>query len=110
MTDENPTNLPQLQQEMHRARVAREVTENPEFRSAVQAIRADLVQAWESSPARDTQGREQLWQAVQMLGKIERQLLQTIETGELAKLQLQQERSRMDQLKGWLSGRPATLV
>lgn len=110
MTDTPNPNLPQLQQELHRARLAREVTDNPVYQEAFSSLKADLMRGWESSPARDTEGREHLWLAVNLLGRIERHLQQVMETGRMAELQLQQERSRVDQLKSWLTGRRETLI
>lgn len=55
---------------------------------AFAALRADYVKAWESTTARDTDARERLWQAVQIVGKVESHLRQMVETGKLAKRQI----------------------
>ena len=98
------------EQELRRAGLAREVMDNQVYQEAFSSLKADLMRAWESSPARDREGREQLWHAVHLLGRIEQHLQQAMETGRMASLQLQQERSRMEQLKGWLTGRRETLI
>lgn len=40
--------------------------------------------AWESTQPRDTDGRERLWQAVQIVGKVESHLRSVVANGELA--------------------------
>ena len=91
----------QLHREISRGQQAREVIEHPLYTEALEKTRQDLMQAWESSPARDTEGRERLWLAVSLLGKLEQHLKDTMQTGTMARLQLTQERTRMEALKDW---------
>jgi hypothetical protein len=52
------------------------------------ALKAEYIKAWEASSARDTEGRERLWQAVQIVGKVESHLTQMVENGKLAEREL----------------------
>jgi hypothetical protein len=38
------------------------------------ALEAEYVKAWKATPARDGEARERLWQAVQIVGKVEAHL------------------------------------
>ena len=85
--------------EVSRARQAQEVANNPLFKEAFSSLRDSLLREWESSPARDTEGRERLWLAVNLLGKVQAHLSETMRTGQMASMQLQEQRSRWQSLK-----------
>ena len=51
-------------------------------------LKQEYVAAWEVMPARDTDGRERLWQAVQVLGKVRQHLTTVLNDGKLAKQDL----------------------
>jgi hypothetical protein len=89
---------------LHRGSRAKEVLENEEFQAAFSAIEEELTEAWKLSPQRDAEGREKLFQALTMLGKVKASLQTTLETGKLAMLELQHQKSLMDKAKGWISG------
>jgi hypothetical protein len=97
----------QTHREIDRERLAREVAENPVFREAIDGLRDQLRAEWEQSPARDTEGRERLWLAVNLLSKIESHLSTVMQTGKMARLQLSQEQSKSERLKAWLNPRRA---
>jgi hypothetical protein len=90
---------PQLLREVSRARQAQEVMDNPLFQEAFNSLQEQLRREWESSPARDTEGRERIWLAVNLLGKVRQHLEQTMQTGSMARMQLEQQRSRWQTLK-----------
>jgi len=68
---------------------AKEILENPIFVAVFADIEQELMNEWKQSPARDQEGREKLWQYLRMLDKIKSRLTTTLETGTLAKLELQ---------------------
>lgn len=81
---------------------AREVLENEAFKAAFQAIETEIFEQWENAPARDTAGRELLWGYLQLTRKFKAQLTQTLETGKLAKLDLEHRRNLRQRIKdGW---------
>jgi hypothetical protein len=51
---------------------------------AFQTLKAEYIKAWEATPLRDNDGRERLWQAVQIVGKVESHLRQTVANGRVA--------------------------
>lgn len=85
------------EQRVHQGSRAREVLENEQFQAAFDAIEEELTQAWKTSPQRDAEGREKLFLALTMLGKIKAALVTSVETGKLALLELQHKNPTMQQ-------------
>lgn len=77
-----------LEQRVNDGTRAREVLENEAFKQAFESIEQELTEAWKTSPQRDVDGREKLFQALTMLGKIKLALTTTLESGKLAHLEL----------------------
>lgn len=82
---------------------AKEVLENEAFSAAFDATEKEVIEQWTNSPARDAEGREKLWQYLMLLRKVKANLQTTLETGTLAKLELQHQQSLRDKARGWLS-------
>jgi hypothetical protein len=59
-----------------------------EVDSVLAELREGLVKAWENTPARDTDGRERYWQAVQIVGKVGSVLRKRVTDGKLAEKQI----------------------
>jgi hypothetical protein len=55
---------------------------------------ADYIAAWRATPARDTDARERLWQAVQIVGKVRDHLSTALSNGKLAQRQLDELAAR----------------
>lgn len=51
-------------------------------------LEAEYIAAWRLSPARDTDGRERLWQAVQIVGKVKDHLVKVLNDGKLAQAEI----------------------
>lgn len=91
------------EQRLHRGNRAREVLENEEFQAAFDAIEEELTQAWKTSPQRDAEGRQKLFEALTMLHRVQAVLSQTVDTGKLALLNLRHENPTMrEQAKEFL--------
>jgi hypothetical protein len=73
-----------------RAARARALLDNELLIEAFTKLETDYVAAWKLTPARDNDGRERLWQAVQIVGKIKDHLATVIENGKLAEAELKQ--------------------
>lgn len=73
-------------------RGARAFEELTEVRGALAALEAEYVEAWKNTGARDTDGRDRLWQAVQIVGKVETHLRHLIDNGKIANKQVQEIR------------------
>jgi oxalate decarboxylase/phosphoglucose isomerase-like protein (cupin superfamily) len=79
------------QSRLHRASRVREVVENEEFQSAFEAIEQELTEAWKTSPQRDADGREKLFLALTMLHKVKSALEQTMQSGQIALMNLRHQ-------------------
>lgn len=94
-----------LEREISRGNQAQELLEHPLMVEALQTMRSRITEQWESSPARDKEGRESLWTMLKLLGNLEGHLKEVLETGKLARLQLEQKQSALKQAKEWIGMR-----
>ena len=77
---------------------ANEVLENEAFQQAFDDIENEVIEQWKNSPARDEAGREKLWTYLMLLKKLKAQITTTLETGKLAKLDLEHKKSLKERL------------
>lgn len=89
----------ELEQRIYNGDRAREVLENEAFTAALADIKQEITEQWKQSPARDTEGREKLWQLLKLADKLEATLRTSLETGKLAVLDLQHKQSLLDRAK-----------
>ncbi len=57
-------------------------------------LKEEYIKAWQVSPARDADGRERLWQAVQVVGKVRDHLTTVLNDGKIAKTDLERLASK----------------
>ena len=67
---------------------AKALLEDELLQEAFAALESDYVAAWKRSPARDTDARERLWQAVNVLGKVRDHVARIAADGKLAQREL----------------------
>jgi len=79
-----------LLRDQARAVGAQALLENDLFNEALESIERDLIAAWKATPARDTDGRERCWSAIQQLGKIKGFVETVLRDGNLASAQLKE--------------------
>lgn len=72
---------------------ARQVLDNPAFARAFADIQQEYMSAWLNSPARDTEGREKIFEMVKQLDKVQATLRTYLETGKLASLELEHQKN-----------------
>ncbi len=58
------------------------------FNEAFTKLEADLIEAWKVWGASDTNGRERIWQAVNLLGKLKSGIVSVANNGKLARREL----------------------
>jgi hypothetical protein len=63
---------------------ARALLDSELLRDAFKTLEDDYTAAWKTWPAADTAGRERLWQAVNVLGKVRDHLARVVADGRLA--------------------------
>ena len=83
---------------------AKHILEDEVFTGAFDATEAEVIEQWKNSPARDQAGRESLWQYLQILRKVKANLIQTMDTGKLAALDLQHQQTVQDRLRSAWDG------
>lgn len=81
---------------------AREVLENEAFVAACEAIEQELIEQWKSSPARDEVGRQSIWVMLKMHQKLLETIRSTLDTGRLAKIELEHKKTMADRAKEFL--------
>ena len=84
--------------EIDRARRAAEIADDPLYREAFETVRDELMREWAATAAHETEKREQVWRASDLLGRVQSHLAEIMMTGRLAKLQLEREESRMQRV------------
>lgn len=69
---------------------AQGLLDNPLFEEILGGLESEYVRYWrENTTVDDTAGRERLWQAVQIVGKVRNQLKQFAADGRIAEASLQ---------------------
>jgi hypothetical protein len=58
------------------------------LKEAFETLDRDYVKAWRETAARDTDARERLWQAVQIVGRVRDHLVTVVNGGKLAQREL----------------------
>ena len=91
-----------LEQRIYDGDQARQVLDNEAFAAAFADIKQELTDQWQSSPARDHEGREKLYQLLKLTDKLEATLRSSLETGKLAKLELKHQQTLADRAKSWI--------
>lgn len=91
-----------LSERIYNADRAKEVLENEAFQQVFADIKQELTEQWTTSPARDPEGREKLWQMLKMLEKVQLCLQSSLDSGKLAAKELEYQESIAKRAKGWL--------
>lgn len=87
-------------EEIARSEAAKRIYEDPLFKQAMSIVRQEILDKWSATPARDTEGREWLWQLHQSMNKFELVFVNWMETGKLA--QLGKEQSLLKRMRGMI--------
>ena len=77
-----------LEQAVSNGNRAQILLNDPLLTGAFDMLRTEYLKAWETTAARDTDARERLWQAVQIVGKVRTHLQSVVNDGKLAKAEV----------------------
>jgi hypothetical protein len=77
-----------LQAAISRGARAEALLNNELLQEAFARLEQDYIEAWKISPARDTDGRERLWQAVNIVAKVRDHMVRVINDGKLSQRHL----------------------
>ncbi|MGH8743193.1 MAG: hypothetical protein ACREUY_02850 [Burkholderiales bacterium] len=72
------------EQEIARSREAQQIMNTPIFVESMAKLKQGIIDLWAACPARDTPGREWLWQHYQVALRFEEELNTILNTGKLA--------------------------
>lgn len=90
-----------IEQRIYQGNRAKEVLDNEVFQQVWADIEQELTDAWKTSPQRDADGRQKIFEAITMLGKVKAAITHTMESGKLALADLDyQERKKLSQRLG----------
>ncbi|WP_431509759.1 hypothetical protein [Variovorax sp. DAIF25] len=87
---------------VYRGDRAREVLQNEAFAWAFETTKSEIYESWQATLAANAPERERLWLALQMLDRVQAHLVQRLETGKLAALELKHRAKVAQQQKAWL--------
>lgn len=73
-----------LGQAQHRGIRAEELLNNSLLQEAFQYLEAEYLKAWRTTKVRETESREKLWQAIQILGIIQEHIKGHVTNGRIA--------------------------
>lgn len=79
-----------LEDESARGEHAARLLSDPLLVEAFETIAERYEAAWKTSPARDVEGRERLWLMRKCLDQVRGHLTSTVETGQMASVQLEE--------------------
>lgn len=85
-----------------KAAQARDLLGNEMLAEGYERIEADLIAAWISSPARDQDGRERAWHAVQANRKHRAYLQSVVDNGKIAQAELNELIAKEERKRGLL--------
>lgn len=80
----SPERKEQNDAEIARSRQAQALISDPLFAETFKNLKQEIIDKWAACPARDTEGREWLWQHYQVALKFEETLTSALNTGKLA--------------------------
>jgi hypothetical protein len=73
-----------LHESISRGARAEALLQNDLLQEAFVRLEQDYIDAWKISPARDTDGRERLWQAVNIVAKVRDHIVKVVNDGKLS--------------------------
>ncbi len=88
-----------LQKEVSQANKAKQLFENPLLKESFDKLKKLYSESLFNTGAKETETREKLWLAYNVIGKVEQNLLEMIDTGKLATKQLEDYRKSIKNQK-----------
>ena len=88
-----------LQKEVSQANKAKQLFENPLLKESFDKLKKLYANSLFNTGAKETEAREKLWLAYNVVGKVEQNLLEMIDTGKLANKQLEDFRKNIKNQK-----------
>lgn len=80
-----------MENEIQRGIQAQSILDSEIYKESVEAVRSAIIRQWESCPIRDVEGQHELKLMLKLLGDIQANIKTVMETGKLAKVQIERE-------------------
>lgn len=77
--------------EIQRGIQAQSILDSEIYQESVSAVRQAIISQWEQCPIRDQEGQHELKLMLKLLGDLQANLKTVMETGKLAKVQIERE-------------------
>ena len=88
-----------LQQEVSQANKVKQLFENPLLKESFEKLKKLYAESLFNTGAKETEAREKLWLAYNVVGKVEQNLLEILDTGKLASKELEDFRKSIKNQK-----------
>lgn len=90
-------------EEIRQGHDAQRVWDEPSFKTARESVRSAILQRWATSPVADKEGQHELRLMLKLLDDLEGNLLQAIQTGKLADIEIERKATERlkRRIKGW---------
>ena len=88
-----------LQQEVSQSSKAKQLLDNPLFKDALDELKKLYAESLFNTGAKETETREKLWLAYNIVGKVEQHIREILDTGKLANKQLEDFRKSIKNQK-----------
>jgi hypothetical protein len=88
-----------LNQELNQANKAKQLFENPLLKESFDKLKKLYTESLFNTGATETEAREKLWLAYNVVSKVEQNLLEILDTGKLASKQLEDYRNSIQDKK-----------
>ena len=88
-----------LNQELSQANKAKQLFENPLLKESFDKLKKLYTESLFNTGATETEAREKLWLAYNVVSKVEQNLLEILDTGKLASKQLEDYRNSINNKK-----------
>ena len=88
-----------LQQEVSQANKVKQLFENPLLKESFKKLKKLYAESLFNTGAKETEAREKLWLAYNVVGKVEQNLLEILDTGKLASKELEDFRKSIKNQK-----------
>lgn len=92
-----------IEERIYDANRAKEVIENEAFVKAFEDIRKDLIESWENIPSthQSAQARDRIHLSLTLLKKVHACLTLSVESGKLARLEIEHRQTMAQRLNPW---------
>ena len=91
-----------LHQEVSQSNKARQLLDNPLFKEALDELKKLYAESLFNTGAKEQETREKLWLAYNVVGKVEQHIKEILDTGKLAKKQLEDFRTSIKNNKFYI--------